>query len=149
VIVRNFILIGIFFLALPQFCFCQVFNNPDQAFLAALQSKRPVLLIFSGSDWCLPCDRLNRVILSDSTFKNFAGQKLVLVEADFPQKSKLPQEQILWNEKLAEAFNPNGIFPYLLLLNADKTIITALDYIHYDSAHFIEEINNAITISGK
>lgn len=147
--VCSLIVIGLTLLAFPQFCYCQVFSNPNQAFLAALQGKRPVLLIFSGSDWCLPCERLNRVILSDSAFENFAGQKLVLIEADFPQKTKLPQDQILWNEKLAEEFNPNGIFPYLLLLKADKTIIARLEYVHYDSAHFIEEIKNAITLSGK
>jgi thiamine biosynthesis lipoprotein len=143
------VIFGFFFIGFPRICFGQEFNNPDQAFLVALQSKKSVLLIFSGSDWCLPCEKLNREIISDSAFKNFAAQNLVLIEADFPQKIKLSKEQVLWNEKLAEEFNPDGIFPYLLLLNADKTIITSLDYVRYDSVHFIEEINNAITLSGK
>jgi thiol-disulfide isomerase/thioredoxin len=129
--------------------FCQLFDNPDQAFLAASQDNRPVLLIFSGSDWCLPCERLNREIISDSSFKNFANQRLILVEADFPQRTKLSKEQSVWNEKLAEEFNPEGIFPYLLLLKPDKTVITSLEYIHYDATHFIEQINNALTMSGK
>jgi thiol-disulfide isomerase/thioredoxin len=140
---------GIFLLASPRFCFSQEYNNPDQAFSVALQSKKPVLLIFSGSDWCLPCERLNREIISDSAFKNFAARNLVLIEADFPQKIKLSKEQILWNEKLAEEFNPDGNFPYLLLLKADKSVISSLDYIHYDSVHFIEEIKNALTSSGQ
>jgi thiamine biosynthesis lipoprotein len=147
--VSGFIIFGIVLLTSPQFGFGQVFNNPDQAFLTASQSKRPLLLIFSGSDWCLPCERLNKLIFSDSAFKNFANQKLVLIEADFPQKAKLSKDQISCNEKLAEEFNPGGIFPYLLLLNADRTIITGLDYIHYNSAHFIEEIKNAIALYGK
>ncbi len=144
-----FFIFGIFFIIFPRIGFSQEYNNPDQAFLVALQSKKPVLLIFSGSDWCLPCEKLNREIISDAAFKNFATQNLVLIEADFPQKIKLPKEQILWNERLAEEFNPDGIFPYLLLLKSDKSIISSLDYIHYDTVHFIEEIKNALTSSGK
>ena len=145
----NFVIFGICFLAFPRICFCQEYNNPDQAFLVASQSKKPVLLIFSGSDWCLPCERLNREIISDSVFKNFTAQNLVLIEADFPQKIKLTKEQILWNERLAEEFNPDGIFPYLLLLNADKSIISSLNYVHYDAGHFIEQIKNILILSGK
>jgi len=145
----RYVIFGIFFIIYPRISFSQEYNNPDQAFLVALQSKKPVLLIFSGSDWCLPCEKLNREIISDSAFKNFASQNLVLIEADFPQKIKLSKEQILWNERLAEEFNPDGIFPYLLLLKADKSIISSLDYVHYDTAHFIEEIKNALTSSAK
>ena len=134
---------------MSQTCFCQLFDNPDRAFLAASQNNKPVLLIFSGSDWCLPCERLNREIITDSSFKNYASQKLILIEADFPQRTKLSKEQTVWNEKLAEEFNPEGIFPYLLLLKANKTVITSLEYIHYDPAHFIEEINSALISSGK
>jgi thioredoxin-related protein len=145
----RYVIFGIFFIISPRISFSQEYNNPDQAFLVALQSKKPVLLIFSGSDWCLPCEKLSREIISDSAFKNFATQNLVLIEADFPQKIKLSKEQILWNERLAEEFNPDGIFPYLLLLKADKSIISSLDYVHYDTAHFIEEIKNALTSSAK
>ena len=145
----RYVIFGIFFIISPRISFSQEYNNPDQAFLVASQSKKPVLLIFSGSDWCLPCEKLNREIISDSVFKNFASQNLVLIEADFPQKIKLSKEKILWNERLAEEFNPDGIFPYLLLLKADKSIISPLDYVHYDTVHFIEEIKNALTSSGK
>ncbi len=134
---------------LSQTSFCQLFDNPDRAFLAASQSNKPLLLIFSGSDWCLPCERLNSEIISDSSFKKFASQKLILIEADFPQRTKLSREQILRNEKLAEEFNPEGIFPYLLLLKPDKTVITSLEYIHFDAAHFIEQLNNALILSEK
>ncbi len=145
----RFVIFIVIIIALSQTCFCQLFDNPDRAFLAASQSNKPLLLIFSGSDWCLPCERLNREIMSDSSFKNFASQRLILVEADFPQRTKLSKEQTLWNENLAEEYNPEGIFPYLLLLKPDKTVITSLEYVHYDPAHFIEQINNAITLSRK
>jgi thioredoxin-related protein len=143
------VIVVLIFLTGPQFSFCQSPINPDQAFLSAQQSNKHVLLIFSGSDWCQPCDRFNKTILSDSSFQYFAAHNLILINADFPQRIKLNADQIACNEKLAEAFNPDGIFPYLLLLNPDRSIITILDYLHYDPAHFIEEIKNALVKSGK
>jgi thiol-disulfide isomerase/thioredoxin len=145
----KYVIIGFLSLTFPLFCFCQMNNSPDQAFSAALESRKPVLLYFSGSDWCLPCQRFNKTIISDSSFKKYADANLVIIEADFPQKSSLTKQQVLWNEKLAEEFNPNGIFPYLLLVHADKTIITSLEYLHYDPQRFIEEINTAKTASLK
>jgi thiamine biosynthesis lipoprotein len=136
-------------LTFPLFCFCQMNNNPDQAFSAAMESNRTVLLYFSGSDWCLPCQRFNKTIISDSSFKEYADGNLVVIEADFPQKSKLSKQQVSWNEKLAEEYNPNGIFPYLLLVHADKTVIASMEYLHYDPKHFIEEINAALKAPGK
>lgn len=141
------VIVGFFILSTPLFCFCQMNNSPDQAFSAALENGKPVLLYFSGSDWCLPCQRFNKTIISDSSFKKYAYGNLVVIEADFPQKSTLTKQQVLWNEKLAEEFDPNGIFPYLLLVHADKTIISSLEYLHYDPQQFIEEINKAITAS--
>jgi thiol-disulfide isomerase/thioredoxin len=143
------VIIGFFILTSPLFCFSQMNNNPDQAFSAAMESNKTVLLYFSGSDWCLPCQRFNKTIKSDSLFKKYADGNLILIEADFPQKTKLSRQQVLWNEKLAEEFNPNGIFPYLLLVHADKSIITSLEYLHYDPKNFIEEIKTAITGSPK
>lgn len=139
------VIIGIIILVSSEFGFCQMNNSPDQIFSTALESKKPVLIYFSGSDWCLPCQKFSKTIFTDSSFKKYADENLVLIEADFPQKSILSKQQVVWNEKLAEEFNPNGIFPYLILVHADKTIITPLEYLNYDAAHFIQEIRNANT----
>jgi thioredoxin-related protein len=146
---RSALIITVAVSLFPLFSFCQGSANPDQAFLSAQQANKHVLLVFSGSDWCLPCVQVNKTILSDSAFRHFASENLVVIEADFPQKSKLSPEQVARNEKLAEAFNPNGNFPYLVLLNPDKTIITILDYLHYDAVGFIGEIKSALLKSGK
>jgi thiol-disulfide isomerase/thioredoxin len=142
---KSFI-IGSLFLTIPLSGFCQMNDNPDQAFSAAMQNKRPVLLYFSGSDWCLPCQKFSKTILTDSAFKKFADENLVIIEADFPQKSVLSKQQVLWNEKLAEEFNPNGIFPYVLLVLANKTVIASLEYVNFDAGHFIQEIRNTTTL---
>jgi thioredoxin-related protein len=70
---------------------------------AAIEQKAPILLSFSGSDWCIPCMRLEKELFTDSAFIQYANQSLVLLKADFPSKKKntLSPEQIQHNEALA------------------------------------------------
>jgi thioredoxin-related protein len=78
--------------------------------------KKDTLLIFTGSDWCLPCMQLEKNILSDSLFIQFISHNIELIQADFPQKKKLEANEISRNEKLAELYNPKGLFPYIAVL---------------------------------
>ena len=131
-----------------SFTFGQQSGNQKDAFYTAKQMHRTVLLIFSGSDWCLPCQWLEKKIFSDSSFRFFVDNNLVLIKADFPQKKKLSPEQTAINEKLAEEFNPDGIFPLLLLLKPEKTVLTLLEYENYLPEDFINQIKEALQSNG-
>jgi thiol-disulfide isomerase/thioredoxin len=54
---------------------------------AASQSK-PIVLVFSGSDWCAPCIKLDKSIWQSTEFKEYAASNLILERADFPKKNK-------------------------------------------------------------
>jgi thiamine biosynthesis lipoprotein len=120
---------------------------PDSAmdlFEAARLEQKPILLIFSGSDWCLPCIRFEKKILHDSIFRRFAGLQLVLVNADFPQRKRLTKEAILKNEALAAKFDPDGIFPLVLLLKPDKTVLSSISYNDESPQEFIDLIKSKL-----
>jgi thioredoxin-related protein len=78
--------------------------------------KKDTLLVFTGSDWCLPCMRLEKNILSDSVFTNFITSTFIYIHADFPQKKKLNEVEVMRNEKLAESYNPDGKFPLIVVV---------------------------------
>lgn len=105
-------------------CHAQVMQNPDKAFDLARQTGKKVMLVFSGSDWCIPCIQFNKTILSDSSFLRFAGDNLVLLEADFPQRKKIAAPLRLQYDSLAAAFNPDGAFPHVVLLSPEKKLMT-------------------------
>jgi len=90
---------------------------------AKLQNK-PVLLLFTGSDWCPPCKRLHRVIFDSKEFEEYSKDNLVLILADFPKRkaNKLPADQRIKNEKLARKFGIRG-FPTTLILDTDGKVI--------------------------
>jgi thioredoxin-related protein len=102
-------------------------TNFEQAREDALQHQKLILLNFSGSDWCGPCIKLKQDVLDSPTFLTFATNKLNLVRADFPRKkaNQLSAQQTFHNEALAERYNPEGKFPYTVLLNAQGKVLKA------------------------
>jgi len=95
----------------------------------ALQEHKLILINFSGSDWCGPCIRLRKEILESSTFESYASDHLVLVRADFPRQKKdqLSKEQVKLNEALADKYNPDGKFPYTLLVDENGKVLKDWD----------------------
>ena len=109
----------------------------------ASEKHELILVNFSGSDWCLPCMKLKKTIFDNENFVSYASEKLILVNADFPRqnKHKLSQEQTKMNEALAEKFNPEGKFPYTVLVNEDGKVIKQWDGLPDGSADkFIDQI---------
>lgn len=102
--------------------------------------QKPILLVFSGSDWCGPCIRQKAEIFHTSEFKAYAEDNLVLMSADFPRKRKnrLPEEVEEQNKKLAEQYNPEGYFPFNLLITPDGKVLGSCSYRAGGAAPFIK-----------
>src|SRR5436305_1882226 len=100
-------------------------SNLQEAQEIARKEHRHILLNFSGSDWCGPCIHMHKEIFGSTVFMQFANEKLVLMNADFPRqkKNQLPPKQQEMNDALADKYNPKGNFPYTLLLNADGKVL--------------------------
>jgi protein disulfide-isomerase len=64
----------------------------DAAKATAKAEGKPVLLDFTGSDWCVWCIRLDKEVFTREAFVAYADASLVLVELDFPQRKEQPKE---------------------------------------------------------
>lgn len=121
----------------------------------AQKENKCILLNFSGSDWCGPCIKLHKDILSAPTFLDYASHNLVLVNADFPRMKKNKQDKVLeeQNEQLADRYNKEGKFPLTILLNKDLKILKVWDgYPHFSldeystpPQQFTEQIKEILT----
>ena len=96
----------------------------DEAKKVSGESGKMILLSFSGSDWCANCMRLEKKLFDSEEFAAFASENLVLLNADFParSKNKLSKEQTAHNEALAEKYNKAGKFPTVLVLDAEGNV---------------------------
>ena len=118
-------------------------KNIDVAKEQAKKEDKYILLNFSGSDWCIPCMRLEKDIFSADAFTQFAADHLVLVNADFPRKNKnqLSKDQQKMNDALAEKYNPQGSFPFTILLDSNGNKIKIWDGYYKDGPeNFVNEI---------
>jgi thioredoxin-related protein len=96
----------------------------------AAKENKPIILVFQGSDWCAPCIRLNREVWSSQEFITYAKKNYILLQADFPRKKQnaLPPTLAKANAQLAEAYNKNGIFPFVVVLDASGKILGQTSY---------------------
>jgi thioredoxin-related protein len=112
-------------LLLANIGFAQQTETFTQKLETAKTENKSVLLYFSGSDWCAPCVKFKKFIVNTPEFQTFATENLVIYNADFPRlsKNKLAKEVEKENETLADKYNSKGIFPLILLLDAEGNVI--------------------------
>jgi hypothetical protein len=84
--------------------------------------KKLIAVYFSGSDWCANCHKFSHVILSDFLVDSLLHHQYVYYTADFPQRTELADSVVAANEFLAEKLNPEGVFPLLVITDADWNI---------------------------
>ncbi len=80
----------------------------------AKKEHKLLLLDFTGSDWCGWCKKLKKEVFSKKLFQDKAPEEFILVELDFPQKTKIDDKLIAQNRKLAKAFGISG-YPTIIL----------------------------------
>ncbi|MFT7900650.1 thioredoxin family protein [Tenacibaculum ascidiaceicola] len=109
----------------------------------ASQENKPIILVFQGSDWCIPCMKLNKEVWNTNTFKEYAKEHYVMLQADFPRKkkNKLPKEQQNANAKLFETYNKKGFFPFVVVLDKDGRVLGETGYKKMTPISYIDELN--------
>ena len=140
---RRQILLIIFLLSSASIA-AQIHDDPEEAFAEAGISHKMLLLVFAGSDWCAPCIRFEKTILTDGSFLNYAGDRLVVLRADFPQRNKYPKELRMKYDALAEQYNPRGLFPHLLLIRPDRSVVSILVYNEEAVEDFVSMIDSQL-----
>lgn len=115
----------------------------EQALTEAKEQNKPILVEFTGSDWCPPCMRLEKEVLSTESFKAFARDSLVLLYVDFPRRKQLSEEQTAHNNELAKQY---GIqyFPTVFVLDDSGKVINQIQYQGGGPDSFIASIQNAL-----
>ncbi len=86
----------------------------EQAKVQALREAKAMLLLFTGSDWCHWCQKLESEVFAKEEFESLAASKAILVRADFPQRRKLAPRQQRRNQLLKAKWNVEA-FPTIIL----------------------------------
>lgn len=91
-------------------------NHYGEAARQAQADHRYLLIAFTGSDWCGPCQNMEQQVFASDTFREYAAQKLILLSVDFPRQKALPAALQTQNAQLAKQYKVDG-YPTVIVLN--------------------------------
>jgi thioredoxin-related protein len=110
----------------------------------ALTENKNIVLVFSGSDWCAPCIKLDKTVWQSEEFKKESETNWVIYKADFPKKkaNQLSATLTESNKLLASRYNTSGNFPLVVLLDKNGTVLGIEGYKNYSAADYIKLIHS-------
>ena len=80
----------------------------NKAINLSTASEKPLLMFFTGSDWCGWCIKLQKTVFLKPEFKKWADKNVILVELDFPKRTPIAEELLQQNRELAGIFGVRG-----------------------------------------
>lgn len=108
----------------------------------AQASNKNIILVFSGSDWCAPCIKLDKEIFKTDEFISYSNDNFILLKADFPRKKQnaLSEKLQEHNRQLAETYNNNGYFPFVVTLSPTGKVLGQMGYEKITPSEYIHKL---------
>jgi len=131
-------------------------TNYRKAKAIAAQSRRSIVIAYTGLSWCPHCQKLEQEIFNTATFKDYARYNLVLLRVDFPQETKATTKKTddapaagdtkapvdkakKDRDELADMYGIRG-FPTVVVLNAASQKIATSGYIKGGPDVFLSQL---------
>ena len=105
----------------------------------AKAQHKPLLLEFTGSDWCPWCIKLRNEIFAQPAFIDYAKKSLVLLEVDFPQQKPQSDAVKQQNEALQKKYAIEG-FPTVVVLSPEGKVLGKLGYEEGGTAVWLRDL---------
>ena len=109
---------------------------------ASRESGNPVLINFTGSDWCPPCIQMKNDVLETAAFHEFADDNLVLLELDFPRTKPQEPEVASQNRELAQTYNIQAYPTFVVVDEEGNEIRRTVGYLRGGPQAFITWIED-------
>jgi thioredoxin-related protein len=91
--------------------------NYKKALKKSKKERKPVLIYFTGSDWCGPCKILDRDLFHTEKFKTLSDKDLVLLEVNIPRRLDIiSPEKMIENKSIQKKYKVKA-FPTLMIVN--------------------------------
>jgi thioredoxin-related protein len=96
------------------------YTDVKEASEISMKTKKPLMLFFTGSDWCGWCMKLQKEVFQTADFSKWANENVVLVELDFPKRKQLSAELTTQNNDFGQMFAIRG-YPTAWLVTPAKS----------------------------
>lgn len=93
----------------------------DAAKKVAAEKNLPILLNFTGSDWCGWCKLMEERVFTKAEWSKYAEDNLMMAFIDFPEDDSLvPDKYTARNQALSSKYDISG-YPTYIILDSDGT----------------------------
>lgn len=116
------------------------YTSVKQARKAAAEEKKPVFMLFTGSDWCPYCVKLEKEILSQKDFKDWATKNAILYIADAKGG---PDKISAEGRKFMKEYGGRG-FPTVVITDAEGKKIGQTGYLKKSPAEYAKMLDGII-----
>ncbi|MCB5250616.1 MAG: thioredoxin family protein [Candidatus Cloacimonadales bacterium] len=116
----------------------------NQAIEIAKERDLPILINFTGSDWCIWCKRLASEVFDTEIFINYANENLILLKLDFPQKISQSEDLKRTNRALAQKYGIQG-FPTIVLIDSNQKEINRTGYQQGGAESYITHLKTLLS----
>lgn len=104
-------------------------SSYKEAVTQSKQRRLPVMLYFTGSDWCPWCIRLSHEVFNTPDFAAWSRDRVILVKVDFPKNYQLPASQTAQNLKLLQKYREHlESYPTILFIDSSEKVVGKLGY---------------------
>lgn len=102
-----------------------------------------LLLLFTGSDWCVWCKKLNEEVFSQEEFQQEVVKMFVPVKFDFPSSFKFPKEIADGYAAERDKYGVRG-YPTVVLTDCDGNAFAVCGYQPGGAEGYITLLNNLV-----
>jgi len=123
-------------------------TNYEEAVESAKQGSKPLVLFFTGSDWCGWCNKLEEEVFDDAEFAKLAGDKYVFLKLDFPLYAAQSPQLNAQNKQLQKKYEIKS-YPTLVLIDArDQKQIGVTGYRPGGSKQYVQHLQKMVDSYG-
>jgi thiol-disulfide isomerase/thioredoxin len=101
-------------------------NNYQEAVSQSQATGKPIVLLFTGTNWCPACMKLEKEVLTTSEFAGGVGGRFIFLKAEFPDYS----EEAIKSSPYYPLLQNHGIdtFPPMVIVNANGQRLYTVNY---------------------
>lgn len=117
--------------------------NMDFAKKIAKEKDLNLLILFTGSDWCHWCKKLNEEVFSQDEFQQEVVKQFVPVKLDFPSAVKFPEEIRKSYEAEMKKYGVRG-YPTVVLTDCEGNAFAVCGYQPGGAEGYLTLLNNLL-----
>ena len=110
----------------------------------AKKEHKPIIMLFTGSDWCPPCRAMHKDLFINKEFIKLS-KKAILVYVDFPRRKPMSTEQRQKNQELRMQYRSHGGVPAMVAVTPEGKFIKEISGYRYGfPQNYINYINQVL-----